>query len=352
MMAKELAVEGIQLTHIIGPGTAHAYHPAAKVEISRRIDSIATRGRNPVTAKVRFATWTLRYNQMLWVTVDALGRHWEPARVDAEIVGDNAVSVRTKNVTAFTLSMPAGSCPLDNARRPRVSLNSAELLAAPVLSDRSWVTHFRRIGKTWFEAGAAEETTLRKQHGLQGPIDDAFMDRFVMVSPTGPPLNEKVGAWVAAEETHAIEHWRRQFRGNARVVTDQALTDADIAGSNLVLWGDPLSNKVLAKIADRLPIHWDAAAVRIGKRFYQASHHVPVLIYPNPLNPKHYVVVNSGFTFREYDYLNNARQTPKLPDYAAVDISVPASSRAPGGIVDAGFFGEYWELMGPTRPLP
>jgi hypothetical protein len=53
--------------------------------------------------------------------------------------------------------------------------------------------------------------------------------------------------------------------------------------------------------------------------------------------------VNSGFTYREYDYLNNARQVPKLPDYAIVDISVPVTSRLPAGIVDAGFFGEKWE---------
>ena len=69
-----------------------------------------------------------------------------------------------------------------------------------------------------------------------------------------------------------------------------------------------------------------------------------MLIYPNPLNPKRYVVINSGFTFREYDYLNNARQVPKLPDFAVVDVDVPVSSRAPGGIVTAGFFTEAWGL--------
>ena len=76
---------------------------------------------------------------------------------------------------------------------------------------------------------------------------------------------------------------------------------------------------------------------------------MPVLIYPNPLNPKRYIVLNSGFTFREYDQLNNARQVPKLPDFAIVDVSVPVSSRAPGGIADAGFFGEDWELTNETK---
>jgi len=42
--------------------------------------------------------------------------------------------------------------------------------------------------------------------------------------------------------------------------------------------------------------------------------------------------------------LNNARQTPTLPDLAVVDIDVPVSSRAPGGIVAAKFFNEDWGL--------
>ncbi len=61
------------------------------------------------------------------------------------------------------------------------------------------------------------------------------------------------------------------------------------------------------------------------------------MIYPNPLNPERYLVLNSGFTYREYDYLNNARQVPKLPDWAIVDLSEPPGSQRPGRVVDAGF---------------
>ncbi len=54
--------------------------------------------------------------------------------------------------------------------------------------------------------------------------------------------------------------WRTQMRGDAPMKDDAAVTDADIAANNLVLWGDPQSNKVLARIADRLPIRWTADA--------------------------------------------------------------------------------------------
>jgi len=165
-----------------------------------------------------------------------------------------------------------------------------------------------------------------------------------MVRPGGTPMNPEVGRGVASESDRAIREWRRHYRGDARQRLDKEVTEDDIRDHNLVLWGDPTSNALLARIADRLPIRWDGEKVSVGARTYSASGHVPVMVFPNPLNPTRYVVINSGFTFREYDYLNNARQTPKLPDWAIIGISTPPGSRAPGAIEDAGFFDERWRL--------
>jgi hypothetical protein len=343
MMSKALAAEGIDMVHIIGPKTKHTYQPQAKQEVSRRIDAIMARGRNSLPSAIRFTTWTLRYNQMLWVTIDALGKHWERARVDADIAGPDGVRMKTENVRALTIAMPPGLCPLDMTKRPKVALDGQTLEAPPVGSDRSWTAHFRKDGDQWRVVPSTQTSELAKRHGLQGPIDDAFMDSFIMVRPSGKAANSAVQGWVEKEMAHAIEHWRRQFRGVARLVSDSDLNDAEIARSNLVLWGDARSNKVLARIMDKLPIDWNSRELRVGSDTFDARQHVPVMIYPNPLNPNRYVVLNSGFTFREYDYLNNARQTPKLPDIAVVDISVPPNSRWPGKIAAAGFFDESWK---------
>jgi hypothetical protein len=173
-------------------------------------------------------------------------------------------------------------------------------------------------------------------------VDDAFLDSFLMVTPTGAALSPTIGKWVASEQKRAIAEWRRQFRGDAQVRADKDVTDAEIAASNLILWGDPQSNQILARIADRLPVKWSAQGVMVGKNRYDAATHAPILIYPNPLNPKKYVVLNSGFTFRESDWTSNSRQTPKLPDWAVVDLTTPANTRFPGKIVEAGFFNEDW----------
>ncbi|MDQ6700994.1 MAG: prolyl oligopeptidase family serine peptidase [Acidobacteriota bacterium] len=342
-MERAMKEEGLRLTRVVGPKTAHRYHPDSKIEINRMLDTIAERGRDPYPRKLRFTTWSLAYNRMKWLTIDGLGKHWERARVDAEILTDNAVRVETSNVTAFSFDVGPGGSVLDAARSPKVTLDGQKLDVVGPMSDRSWSVHFRKQGDHWSVADAPTAPGLHKRHGQQGPVDDAFMDSFIFVSPTGAPSAPAVANWVADEEKHAIAEWRRQFRGDAQVRQDREITDSDIASSNLILWGDPGSNSVLARIADKLPVKWSAQGVLVGKDRYPPTH-VPILIYPNPLNPGRYVVLNSGFTFREFDYLNNARQTPKLPDYAVVDATTLPDGHYPGKIVRAGFFNEDWAL--------
>ena len=340
MMVAAAKREGLTFAYLIGPHTKHAYEPETKKELAKEIDAIVEKGRDETPAEVRFTTYTLRYNRDAWVTVDGLEKHWDRADVRAKLA-PNGVTVDTKNVSAFSLTLPADKAPMALA----VTVDGTALEGPAVSKDRPWTVHFRKADGKWKVVEAANDGSLAKRHGLQGPIDDAFMDSFLMVKPTGKPLNDKVGAWVEGEMKHAVEHWRKQFRGEAPVKDDAEVTDADIAAHNLILWGDPSSNKVLAKIADKLPILWEGDKLVVGADSYPAANHVALLIYPNPLNPKRYVVLNSGFTFREYDYLNNARQISKLPDYAVIDVDTPPSSRLPGAVVNAGFFDEQWKLQ-------
>ncbi len=340
VMAREMKKVGLELNHIIGPKTGHSYEKNAKAEVSKQIDAILAKGRNPFPKEIKFVTYTLRYNRCAWVEVTGLEKHFAKATVEG--TGDGYVfDLKTSGVTGLAVSA-AGS-----GKGAKIIIDGQTVWAPQGgQMDAIPVVHrFRKVDGKWTTEPATATTSLAKKPGLHGPIDDAFMDRFLMVYPTGEPLNTTVGDWVAAESKHAVEHWRNQFRGDAPRKNDSDVTDKDIAQSNLILWGDPSSNKILARIADKLPITWTKEAVIVGEKKYPAGTHVPVLIFPNPLNPEKYVVLNSGFTFREYDYLNNARQVPKLPDYAVLDVTTPPDSRWPGKVVHAGFFGEKWELQ-------
>ncbi len=347
IMEEALQKEGLALRRVIGPHTKHAYYPESKTIIDDALASIADAGgrdRNP--AVVHFVTYTLRYPRLAWVQIDGLAEHWQESRIDASLASsaDPNIDMETKNVTDLTLAFPPGWAPFDAANEVSITIDNEELSLPRPMSDRSWKAQLYKNDQGEWQVGAREEKGLRKRPGLQGPIDDAFLDSFIFVRPSGKSANEKVEKWVQSESDRAIKQWRDQFRGEARVKKDSEITDEDVASSNLILWGDATSNAVIKRIADRLPIRWDGDQIVAGEQKFSAADHVPLLIYPNPLNPKKYVVLNSGFTFREADTKSNALQVPRLPDWAIIDIRTPPDANRPGKIEAADFFGEKWEL--------
>ena len=344
MMEKAMAEEGLKLERLIGPKTGHKYEPETRKKLEARLDEICAKGRDPMPRQIRFTTWTLRYDRMFWITVDGLGKHWERARVDASITAPTSIEIKTSNVSSLILDVPAAISPLAPDAKIAITIDGGRRITLTSNNAKGLHDTLVKSGGEWSVSDPKAARSLRKVHGLQGPIDDAFMDSFIIVKPSGMPMNDKTGAWAKSECDHAIGHWQKQFRGEARVKNDVEVTEVDIRENNLVCFGDPSSNAILAKIAERLPIKWAGDKLVLGEKTFDAGHHVPALIYPNPLNPQRYVVLNSGFTFREFDYLNNARQTPKLADYAIIDVDSPMMPKAPGKIVEGGFFDERWRL--------
>ncbi|MEZ6127669.1 MAG: prolyl oligopeptidase family serine peptidase [Planctomycetaceae bacterium] len=352
VMETALKDRGIRLRHIIGAGMGHKIDEVSKDIIEDGMDSLAKRGRNAVPTQLTFETSTLKYNRMHWLTVDALGRHWEPARVDAGLHDDGrTIRINTRNVRRLTLRFPSGSLSPTAGRNlrlkahdPDVSVSDGVFELGRAFSDGSFEASLVfDLGTGWKSIPVSEELA-GKRHNLQGPIDDAFMDSFIFVSPSRPAANEAVDKWTNSELERAVEHWRRHFRGDARVVQDTEVTKQMIESSNLILWGDAASNLLIERTLKDLPVQWSKEQLAIGTHTVDAKTHAPILIYPNPLNPDRYVVLNSSFTFRDYAYLNNARQVPMLPDWAIVGLSTPPGNVWPGEIVAADFFDEQWQL--------
>jgi dienelactone hydrolase len=354
VMEKALEDEGIALRRIVGPHTKHAYEPEAKKILAAAVDSLAEIGRERAPTEVHFVTYTLRYNHMNWVQVDGLTEHWAESTVGATLStteeDESLISLESKNITDLTLSFPPGWTPFDIAKPVKIEIDDDKLDAPRVFSDHSWECKLHKNKQGNWVVGARELGVheLVKRHGLQGPIDDAFVDSFLIVRPTGASSRTGVNRWAQAEMDRAITQWRSQFRGDARVKNDTDVTSDDIESANLILWGDEQSNALIKRVNDKLPIHWHGDSITADSKEYPAANHVPLLIYPNPLNPQRYVVLNSGFTFRESDYSSNAKQVPRLPDWAVIDIRTPPDAVQPSKIESAGFFGEHWELNPPA----
>lgn len=373
IMEAALQERRIRLRHVIGANMAHSIDDESRRVIDAAMDSLARSGRERVPKYVQFETSTLKYNRMHWLTVNAIREHWKNSSVFAELSDGVRLSEPSRSkqtgprpglqaivvgVTDLTFRFEAGQWPYERNRNGsradtlRVKIldmsdepdgQLSELSVPGCLSDRSLEVRVHKTQNGWSTGAPPAADSLRKRHNLQGPIDDAFMDSFVFVRPTGAAAHPNVETWATAELDRAIEHWRRHFRGDARVIDDRDVTEDLIKSASLVLWGDPSSNSLMARMQEQLPIKWTAGQVTVNGQDFDAAHHAPILIYPNPLNPDRYVVFNSSFTFRDYAYLNNARQVPMLPDWAVVDLRTPAGNVWPGKIAAAGFFDEQWQ---------
>lgn len=343
MMEKGHEKEGMKLLHIIGSKMGHKYDPESAKKVDDFIAEKAKEGLIKVPKEIHFVTYTLKYNKMKWVTITGLKEHWQKSRIDAEI-GTDSISVKTSNIKSFELNFSTGLSPFKIGRKVSVSIDGQELIDnIGTLQDKSMKIYFTEIGGRW-TAGYNNSTSLTKKHNIQGPVDDAFMSSFIFVKPSGKSSNTLFQQWQESELNRAVKHWRQHFRGDVIIKSDTDVTPRDIAENNLILWGDCESNKLLERLAGKLPIKWNNKEISVKDKNYEAKDHALIMIYPNPLNPEKYIVLNSSFTYREFAYLNNARQVPMLPDWAVIDLKVKPGTVWPGKVTEANFFNEAWQL--------
>lgn len=297
-------------------------------------------GRKPAEAeRVHFVTYTTRYDDAGWATIDALDRHYDRAVLNGTWK-DGKVELATTNIRG--LELKAGS---DRPIPKQVRIDGRQV-DVPTEDDGKPLTTalFRKTDGRWEYKGLLDSQVARrkkpeKTHVLQGPIDDAFMGSFVVAAAAGD-------GYPAAAVEEFRRNWQRYFRGTLREKGPSSVTEADYRGRNLILFGTPETNPLIAKVLPRLPIKWTKDELEVNGVKYDATTHIPVLIYPNPLWPQSgYVVINSGHTFRESDLKGtNALLYPRLGDWAVLKPTPKKDVADAYEIVAAGLFDEYWQF--------
>ncbi|QDS93647.1 hypothetical protein FF011L_24200 [Roseimaritima multifibrata] len=330
---------GLEWLHIIGPGMGHKIDPNSADIMDKQLSEWAAEA-EPAIPNVDFTTYFLRYPRCHWLTVNGLERHWSPGRVQGKVEG-GTISIDATGVTHLAIDLPADQLPTDS-EAITIRIGESGLAAPDAVAGKPYHCDLVFTPEGWSVAGAPDQS-LRKRPGLQGPIDDAFTKPFLIVLPSRPCWHGSVERWVSAETEIAIKRWHDIMRGEARTVLDRDLDAEMIRDFNLVLFGDPHANRTLGGIIDRLPIVWTREQLVMNGKSYDPADHAAAMIYPNPLNPDRYVVLNSGLTFREFSNVSNSRQIPMLPDWAIIETSEEQGPLLPGTIPDAGFFDEKWK---------
>jgi hypothetical protein len=329
---------------LISANTGHGTSQPVRDQINAFLkDALDKSG---VPDHIKFLTYTTRYNKDYWVTVEGMTHLYERADIDAQRSngGKNYV-ITTHNIARLVLRETR------NAAEIKIDGQTLSVKGAPEMTLEKSATGWKVATGKW--AG------LHKIHGLQGPIDDAFLDPYLLVRPTGTPWNAAVNDQ-ALRTLQAFDHaWARRYFAHPRIKNDTDVTDADLAKYNVVLFGDPGSNKVMARVIGRLPLRWTKDTITVGTHTFPAAEHIPALAYPNPLNQSHYVVLNTGLTFSENSY-NSDYALPMLGDLAVLKVAhgapsappVPAAGGRgagpaippPGEIAYATLLDENWQL--------
>lgn len=320
-----LRAKGTPAIFLISENTGHSVSPKVRQQVDEFLKTWGDRGRVSPD-HVRFLTYTTRYNRSYWVSLDGLEKHYERAEVDAERdAARKTYRITTGNLTHLTLRETA------RASEIRIDGQTLRVKGAPELK-------LERVNGAW--RLARRPSGLRKTHALQGPIDDAFLDPFLLVRPTGTPWNQAAHEQALRILARFNRVYARWYRAHPRIKDDTAVTEADFKRYHVALFGDPGSNRWIARLNGKLPVRWSKESLALGERSFPAAGHLPALVYPNPLNPARYVVLNSGLTIDEREYQSDYSM-PKLGDFAILQVKdgveVPE-------VASAGLFDEHWQL--------
>lgn len=291
--------------------------------------------RDPMARRVVLKSYRLRHRSNLWVAVDDAQDYGAVVEIEANAAAANRIDVRTENVAAFTLT--PGAPLVDPAQPVRVAIDGA----APIEVAAGGPLSFVRGAAGW-GAGRADLSGIRKHPGLAGPIHDMQYEPVTLVYGTRDPAQTELNRHIA--------YGLREVRDNATaiypVIADTALTPEIVATRSLALIGNPSSNAVLARIADRLPIRFEGNAIVVGAQRHEGPEVGTMFVHPNPENPDRYVLVVAGVTEQGTAL---ATHLPEIvPDWVVFDRGIiPAQGMTlihGAAYRDAGFFDRNWAL--------
>jgi hypothetical protein len=107
LMGKAMEKEGLKMVNLISPGTGHTIDPVTHKEQMRRIGEYAAKGLDQAPRKIRFVTWTLKYNRCHWIEILGLNEHYARAEVAAHVDDNGAVEVKVvHNITRLAIHPP------------------------------------------------------------------------------------------------------------------------------------------------------------------------------------------------------------------------------------------------------
>jgi len=292
--------------------------------------------------RITFRTYSLKYNRAYWAEVRAIDDWGKPAELSCELnETGTALAVQTTNVAALRVRPPASLT--KGGAAVQITWNGTAVTSKP--ADDGWIELGASeagaslgAGEAGASLGASEAHAagLVKAPGLCGPIREAFGGPFVMAFD-GAPRGESYSQMLAG----AVD-WARFAQAAPIMLSADKITPEVMQRGNLVLYGTPETNRLIAQMAAALPIGLGKGQYRVGDRTYDASKYGLSMVYPNPLAPNRLVVINSGVPWGRQ--LADNHKYDMLPDFIIFTDAKSEDQTDANKFVCAGFFDQHWHL--------
>ena len=303
----------------------------------RAFASLREHERNPSPSEVHLTTGDYRANRQHWVRITRIADFPQRADLHAKIE-NSALSITTERVGAFSIDLR--DAPITESMR--IVIDEAQVYRGQT-RDLGHLIHFVKKDTGW-QLGFPSDEGLQKRLGTSGPISDAYYDRMVHVYGTQNPEHIETLQRAARRGARGWPLWAWNL--NQEIIADTEVDDSYIQNAHLVLYGSPHDNVLLQRINGALPIRVAGNAVVVGNERYEGNDIGVRFVYPNPLAPHRYVIVQSGVTPSVVSAGN------KLPEFVADYIvydsrTVRGQQRritGPNRALAMGFFSETWQL--------
>jgi pimeloyl-ACP methyl ester carboxylesterase len=241
--------------------------------------------RNPFPDHVVYSTFSPRFNKAYWLRIDRIDHGLKLARIE----GRRRVrlfEITVDNVSAFTMLL--GPALVPPGMPIEVKVNGEAVwrgVPPPAALSLSRGRAGRWVQRAWVGPAAGPtdhpEATFRS-------VSLAQSGAHVYVYGTAGDPAVTAAARQAAE---TLADWGPNVRARWKAIPDTEVTPELMASHNLVLVGNAALNRLVAGMADKLPIRQDATGTYAGTQRVASPDASFRLHYPNPLAAGRYVLV-------------------------------------------------------------
>jgi len=347
LIAGDLLREGASVEYHEFPGVGHDVWVQAyeNGNIFRWFDGLK---RNAFPPRVKYTTRWYKYDEAYWVLFDKI-TPGTPATIDARFTAPNTLDIKTSDLEAFTLALK-GHPSFSDSEALMVKINGIPVQSAPKMN------HSFQLKEGRWISGKYHAPVVAKKKGMEGALYSALTGRVIFVYGTaGTPDGNALAARrqlarEAADFSVAFGSYEQPSLVNPRIVADREVTPEDLRSSHLFLFGTRETNQVIARMADRLPLHLKEGDTVHG------------LVYTYPVNGK-MVVVASGVPFWKAKATPSPTPADPVSARARTRISFGTGPGAKslagrmdfllfteeGEVISEGYFDHDWQLPAEAR---